>query len=78
MFDDKRVPKTVHLPQSMWDFIDARASTVCRKRSAEVEYILKKYFEIVEKGNQEAIAMAERAFLKQIQSTPLELDDPSK
>lgn len=67
MFDDKKVPKTIHLPQSLWDFIDARGAVVCRKRSQEVEYMILRYLENEQKNNEEALAMVERSMKKQEQ-----------
>ena len=65
MYDDKRVGRTIHLPQSMWDVIDERGRAVVRSRSNEVEYSLKKLWEIENKFNMEAISMAEQAGLNQ-------------
>lgn len=61
MYDDKRVGRTIHLPQSMWDYIDERRKVVIRSRSNEVEYSLIKLWEIENKANQEAVNLAKNA-----------------
>lgn len=61
MYNDKRVGKTIHLPQSMWDKIEERGNTVLRSRSKEVEYSLKTLWDKEDAADKKALSMAEEA-----------------
>lgn len=77
MYDDKKVGRTIHLPQSMWDHIDERRKIVTRSRSNEIEHSMKTLWEMEQKGNNEALAMAEQSASNQTELQPSGSDETS-
>lgn len=45
LFKEKKVGKTVYLPQWMWDMIEAKAQLQTRNRSQEIEHTYGLYLE---------------------------------
>ena len=77
LFTDKKIPRTVYLPESMWAMIDERCMYQNRKASAQIQHMLTKQVQSEMKSNEEAVIMAAQGAknLKSQQSSGS--DDPS-
>jgi len=76
MIEDKKGPKTIHLPRGLYDLIDERSQFSCRTRSGEIEFLIRQALKVEDDNNRLALAMAESKSQRTVRKSP-EVDDPS-
>lgn len=75
MFNVKRSPRTIHLPDEMWNWLDERCNITKRKRSQEIEYILNRMKDIEDQIEKDAFLRVEQSLRKQMSQQSPEEDD---